>query len=116
MSLTHMCSQLKEVENSEERGRILISLMYNSQHSHLIVGVVRCAHLAAMDSNGYSDPFVKVYVFFPAVSALMSLHRETLYDSGEILFSFVCFLLSFAKNWTKVSVIHLASSVNMKLE
>ncbi|XP_005946379.1 rabphilin-3A isoform X1 [Haplochromis burtoni] len=51
---------LKEVENSEERGRILISLMYNSQQSHLIVGVVRCAHLAAMDSNGYSDPFVKV--------------------------------------------------------
>uniref|UniRef100_A0A669ER96 Rabphilin 3A n=1 Tax=Oreochromis niloticus TaxID=8128 RepID=A0A669ER96_ORENI len=51
---------LKEVENSEERGRILISLMYNSQQSRLIVGVVRCAHLAAMDSNGYSDPFVKV--------------------------------------------------------
>lgn len=75
MSLTHVCSQLKEVENSEERGRILISLMYNSQQSHLIVGVVRCAHLAAMDSNGYSDPFVKVYVFFPAAYALMSLHR-----------------------------------------
>uniref|UniRef100_A0A668W754 C2 domain-containing protein n=1 Tax=Oreochromis aureus TaxID=47969 RepID=A0A668W754_OREAU len=49
-----------KVENSEERGRILISLMYNSQQSRLIVGVVRCAHLAAMDSNGYSDPFVKV--------------------------------------------------------
>ncbi|XP_056287911.1 rabphilin-3A-like [Pseudoliparis swirei] len=27
---------------------------------HLMVGVVRCAHLAAMDSNGYSDPFVKI--------------------------------------------------------
>ncbi|XP_030598812.1 double C2-like domain-containing protein beta [Archocentrus centrarchus] len=53
---------LKEGENSEERGRILVSLMYNSQLSRLIVGVVRCAHLAAMDSNGYSDPFVKVYL------------------------------------------------------
>uniref|UniRef100_A0A3B4AX16 C2 domain-containing protein n=1 Tax=Periophthalmus magnuspinnatus TaxID=409849 RepID=A0A3B4AX16_9GOBI len=43
-----------------ERGRILVSLMYNSQKSCLVVGVVRCAHLAAMDSNGYSDPFVKI--------------------------------------------------------
>ncbi|KAM4527124.1 rabphilin-3A [Odontesthes bonariensis] len=51
---------LKEGEDSEDRGRILISLMYNSQQSRLIVGVVRCAHLAAMDSNGYSDPFVKI--------------------------------------------------------
>ncbi|KAI3361855.1 hypothetical protein L3Q82_002186 [Scortum barcoo] len=51
---------LNEGEDSEERGRILVSLMYNSQQSRLIVGVVRCAHLAAMDSNGYSDPFVKV--------------------------------------------------------
>uniref|UniRef100_A0AAR2L8F5 Rabphilin 3A homolog (mouse), b n=1 Tax=Pygocentrus nattereri TaxID=42514 RepID=A0AAR2L8F5_PYGNA len=44
----------------EERGRILISLMYNSQQSRLIVGVIRCVHLAAMDANGYSDPFVKI--------------------------------------------------------
>ncbi|XP_073334081.1 rabphilin-3A [Pagrus major] len=51
---------LNEGEDSEERGRILVSLMYNSQQGRLIVGVVRCAHLAAMDSNGYSDPFVKV--------------------------------------------------------
>lgn len=54
--------QLNEGEDSEERGRILVSLMYSSQQGRLIVGVVRCAHLAAMDSNGYSDPFVKVYV------------------------------------------------------
>ncbi|XP_054613498.1 rabphilin-3A isoform X2 [Dunckerocampus dactyliophorus] len=47
-------------EDSEERGRILVSLTYDSQQGRLIVGVVRCAHLAAMDSNGYSDPFVKV--------------------------------------------------------
>ncbi|XP_070706662.1 rabphilin-3A [Pempheris klunzingeri] len=51
---------LNEGEDSEERGRILVSLTYNSQQSRLMVGVVRCAHLAAMDSNGYSDPFVKV--------------------------------------------------------
>ncbi|XP_023276947.1 rabphilin-3A-like isoform X1 [Seriola lalandi dorsalis] len=51
---------VNEGEDSEERGRILVSLMYNTQQGRLIVGVVRCAHLAAMDSNGYSDPFVKV--------------------------------------------------------
>ncbi|XP_074546376.1 rabphilin-3A isoform X2 [Halichoeres trimaculatus] len=51
---------VNEGDDSEERGRILVSLTYNSQQGRLIVGVVRCAHLAAMDSNGYSDPFVKV--------------------------------------------------------
>ncbi|XP_029372327.1 rabphilin-3A [Echeneis naucrates] len=51
---------VNEGEESEERGRILVSLTYNSQQGRLVVGVVRCAHLAAMDSNGYSDPFVKV--------------------------------------------------------
>lgn len=53
--------QVNEGDDGEERGRILISLTYNSEQSRLMVGVVRCAHLAAMDSNGYSDPFVKVY-------------------------------------------------------
>uniref|UniRef100_A0AAQ6II42 Rabphilin 3A homolog (mouse), b n=1 Tax=Anabas testudineus TaxID=64144 RepID=A0AAQ6II42_ANATE len=52
---------VNEGDDGEERGRILISLTYNSEQSRLMVGVVRCAHLAAMDSNGYSDPFVKVY-------------------------------------------------------
>ncbi|XP_035386026.1 rabphilin-3A isoform X2 [Electrophorus electricus] len=50
----------KDGTEVEERGRILISLMYNSQQSRLIVGVIRCVHLAAMDANGYSDPFVKI--------------------------------------------------------
>ncbi|XP_077099870.1 rabphilin-3A isoform X2 [Siphateles boraxobius] len=54
--------ELKDSEEAEERGRILVSLTYNSQQSRLIVGVVRCAHLAAMDSNGYSDPFVKIFL------------------------------------------------------
>ncbi|MFT7805081.1 rabphilin-3A-like isoform X2 [Arapaima gigas] len=52
----------KDIGDNEERGRILISLMYNSQLSRLIVGVVRCVHLAAMDANGYSDPFVKIWL------------------------------------------------------
>ncbi|XP_043966888.1 rabphilin-3A-like isoform X2 [Gambusia affinis] len=50
----------KEGTDAEERGRILMSLMYSTQQNRLIVGVVRCVHLAAMDANGYSDPYVKI--------------------------------------------------------
>uniref|UniRef100_A0A8C4ES39 Rabphilin-3A n=1 Tax=Dicentrarchus labrax TaxID=13489 RepID=A0A8C4ES39_DICLA len=50
----------KEGGEVEERGRILMSLMYNTQTNRLVVGVVRCVHLAAMDANGYSDPYVKI--------------------------------------------------------
>ncbi|XP_051552075.1 double C2-like domain-containing protein beta isoform X1 [Myxocyprinus asiaticus] len=46
----------------EERGRIMISLKYSSQKSGLVVGIIRCAHLAAMDANGFSDPYVKTYL------------------------------------------------------
>ncbi|XP_069471263.1 double C2-like domain-containing protein beta isoform X1 [Ambystoma mexicanum] len=51
-----------EDKSLEERGRILISLKYSSQKSGLVVGIIRCAHLAAMDANGYSDPYVKTYL------------------------------------------------------
>ncbi|XP_069865911.1 double C2-like domain-containing protein gamma [Dipodomys merriami] len=46
----------------EERGRILLSLCYSSQRRGLLVGVLRCAHLAPMDANGYSDPFVRLFL------------------------------------------------------
>ncbi|XP_054553522.1 double C2-like domain-containing protein gamma [Talpa occidentalis] len=46
----------------EERGRILLSLCYSSQRGGLLVGVLRCAHLAPMDANGYSDPFVRLFL------------------------------------------------------
>ncbi|XP_036620686.1 double C2-like domain-containing protein gamma [Trichosurus vulpecula] len=53
----------EEVEVAgEERGRILLSLCYSSQRGGLLVGVLRCAHLAAMDANGYSDPFVRIFL------------------------------------------------------
>uniref|UniRef100_A0A8C7NET1 Rabphilin-3A n=1 Tax=Oncorhynchus mykiss TaxID=8022 RepID=A0A8C7NET1_ONCMY len=52
--------EVLEVGDVEERGRILISLTYSTQQNRLLVGVVRCVHLAAMDANGYSDPFVEI--------------------------------------------------------
>ncbi|XP_028414146.1 rabphilin-3A-like [Dendronephthya gigantea] len=43
-------------------GRIYISLRYVSKDSKLVVGIIRCSSLAAMDVNGYSDPYVKCYL------------------------------------------------------
>ena len=55
--------QLAEDEASgDERGRVLLSLSYSSTQQKLTIGVVRCAQLPSMDSNGYSDPFVKMWV------------------------------------------------------
>lgn len=63
---TDLCLLLWQLEQAEqgpglleERGRILLSLSYSSRRHGLLVGIVRCAHLAAMDVNGYSDPYVK---------------------------------------------------------
>ncbi|XP_037599650.1 rabphilin-3A isoform X3 [Cebus imitator] len=52
--------QVERTGDTEERGKILVSLMYSTQQGGLIVGIIRCVHLAAMDANGYSDPFVKL--------------------------------------------------------
>ncbi|BFZ18785.1 hypothetical protein BsWGS_21822 [Bradybaena similaris] len=44
------------------RGKLLLSLRYSTSKQTLCVRIIRCAELAAMDSNGYSDPYVKVYL------------------------------------------------------
>ncbi|KAL7990106.1 hypothetical protein Chor_012772 [Crotalus horridus] len=46
----------------EERGRILLALTYISERHGLLVSILRCANLAAMDVCGYSDPYVKTYL------------------------------------------------------
>uniref|UniRef100_A0A3B3R2E5 Double C2 domain alpha n=1 Tax=Paramormyrops kingsleyae TaxID=1676925 RepID=A0A3B3R2E5_9TELE len=59
VALRGISCYLREIEQQrslEERGRLLLSL-----HG-LCVGVRRCAHLAAMDVNGFSDPYVKTYL------------------------------------------------------
>lgn len=57
---SHPMQQVERIGDIEERGKILVSLMYSTQQGGLIVGIIRCVHLAAMDANGYSDPFVKL--------------------------------------------------------
>ncbi|XP_054464052.1 double C2-like domain-containing protein alpha [Anoplopoma fimbria] len=58
--------QLEQLHSLEERGRLLLSLQFlpplSRRGGGLCVGVKRCAHLAAMDVNGFSDPYVKIYL------------------------------------------------------
>lgn len=59
----------EQLTSLEERGRMLLSLQFltppeegdgEGRRGGLCVGVLRCAHLAAMDVNGFSDPYVKM--------------------------------------------------------
>ncbi|XP_070846347.1 double C2-like domain-containing protein alpha [Chaetodon trifascialis] len=68
--------ETEQQRSLEERGRLLLCLQYlppatdgdvkgeakERARGGLCVGVKRCAHLAAMDVNGYSDPYVKTYL------------------------------------------------------
>lgn len=60
----------EQMTSLEERGRLLLSLQFlpppaegegEGRRGGLYVGVLRCAHLAAMDVNGFSDPYVKMW-------------------------------------------------------
>ncbi|KAF7262683.1 hypothetical protein EG68_00145 [Paragonimus skrjabini miyazakii] len=44
------------------RGKIQLGLRYLEDKKQLCVEVIRCADLASMDPNGFSDPFVKLYL------------------------------------------------------
>ena len=57
-----------------------------------MVGIVRCSGLAAMDSNGYSDPYVKVWVYSLGRSHVTSIHAL----EWKQLVAFV-----FAASWTR---------------
>ncbi|VDK85477.1 unnamed protein product [Litomosoides sigmodontis] len=52
--------QVEDVEVSNERGKICVSLLYNVQQGSLYVTIKRCAELLGMDKTGFSDPYVKV--------------------------------------------------------
>ncbi|XP_036427672.1 double C2-like domain-containing protein alpha [Colossoma macropomum] len=71
--------ETEQQRSLEERGRLLLCLQFlppaqdpeggevppeakERAKGGLCVGVRRCAHLAAMDVNGFSDPYVKTYL------------------------------------------------------
>ncbi|CAL8332536.1 unnamed protein product [Lota lota] len=91
----------------EERGRILVSLCYNTEKSCLLVGIIRCAHLAAMDSNGYSDPFVKI-VLAPDMGKKSkyktTVKKKTLNPEFNEEFSYDVSLDHLAKKTLEISV------------
>lgn len=63
--VTKSCNEVAEKESptaGPSLGRIQLALNYASARNTLLVTVVRCSGLAAMDSNGYSDPYVKCYL------------------------------------------------------
>ncbi|XP_046410620.1 rabphilin-3A isoform X3 [Neodiprion fabricii] len=49
-------------EDLSPRGQILVTLSYSTRRRALLVNILRAANLPAMDSNGFSDPFVKLYL------------------------------------------------------
>ncbi|XP_055846039.1 rabphilin-3A isoform X2 [Episyrphus balteatus] len=49
-----------EISQTWPRGKICISLCYNSKKRSLVVVVKQCINLLPMDNNGSSDPFVKL--------------------------------------------------------
>ncbi|XP_072319074.1 double C2-like domains, gamma [Eucyclogobius newberryi] len=91
----------------EERGRILVSLCYNTEKGVLLVGIIRCAHLAAMDSNGYSDPFVKI-VLQPDMGKKSkyktTVKKKTLNPEFNEEFSYEVSLDQLAKKTLEISV------------
>ncbi|XP_018551280.1 double C2-like domains, delta isoform X1 [Lates calcarifer] len=91
----------------EERGRILVSLCYNTEKGCLLVGIIRCAHLAAMDSNGYSDPFVKI-ILQPDMGKKSkyktSVKKKTLNPEFNEEFSYEVPLDQLAKKTLEISV------------
>uniref|UniRef100_A0A4W6BZ30 Double C2-like domains, gamma n=1 Tax=Lates calcarifer TaxID=8187 RepID=A0A4W6BZ30_LATCA len=89
------------------RGRILVSLCYNTEKGCLLVGIIRCAHLAAMDSNGYSDPFVKI-ILQPDMGKKSkyktSVKKKTLNPEFNEEFSYEVPLDQLAKKTLEISV------------
>ncbi|VDN04153.1 unnamed protein product [Thelazia callipaeda] len=53
-------SRIENVNTSDERGKICVSLLYNVQQGSLHVTIKRCVELLGMDTTGFSDPYVKI--------------------------------------------------------
>jgi protein piccolo len=43
-------------------GDIQLQIGHNSEREQLVVRIIQAKNLPAKDTNGYSDPFVKVYL------------------------------------------------------
>ena len=55
----------REGVESEEKGRILLTISYSAQDCALTIGVDRAVDLPAADSSGLADPYIKWYSYCP---------------------------------------------------
>uniref|UniRef100_A0A1I8HP71 C2 domain-containing protein n=1 Tax=Macrostomum lignano TaxID=282301 RepID=A0A1I8HP71_9PLAT len=67
---------------ADDRGKIHLGLYYAPAKSELLVKVMQCVNLLAMDPNGYSDPFVKLNLStaFPPQDLLQRTLEITVWD------------------------------------
>uniref|UniRef100_A0A3B4YZW0 Double C2-like domain-containing protein beta n=1 Tax=Stegastes partitus TaxID=144197 RepID=A0A3B4YZW0_9TELE len=93
---------------SRSRGRILVSLCYNTEKGCLLVGIIRCAHLAAMDSNVTSDIHEQTCILQPDMGKKSkyktSVKKKTLNPEFNEEFSYEVSLDQLAKKTLEISV------------
>ena len=51
-----------EIRADDYVGDIELQIGHDSDREQLVLRIIRAKHLLAKDTNGYSDPFVKVYL------------------------------------------------------
>ena len=54
--------QSVEIRENDYVGDIELQIGHNSEREQLVVRIIKAKNLPAKDTNGYSDPFVKVYL------------------------------------------------------
>lgn len=55
----------EEVWGEEEcwqHGKIFLTLCFSTKKRALVINLIKCTNLIPMDSNGFSDPFIKLYL------------------------------------------------------
>ncbi|UJR28278.1 hypothetical protein I4U23_009527 [Adineta vaga] len=57
-----LSNQPNELRENDYVGDIELQIGHNSEREQLVVRVIQAKNLLAKDTNGYSDPFVKVYL------------------------------------------------------
>ncbi|CAF3574727.1 unnamed protein product [Rotaria socialis] len=55
-------SLLYQLRENQYAGEIELQIRHDSEREQLVVVIVRAKHLLPKDTNGFSDPFVKVYL------------------------------------------------------
>ncbi|CAF0816840.1 unnamed protein product [Rotaria sp. Silwood1] len=55
-------NQPNEIRENDYVGDIELQIGHNSEREQLVIRIIRAKNLLAKDTNGYSDPFVKVYL------------------------------------------------------